>query len=67
MFGDPLAITYDDPDHSKDEDRMLTFGLSLAGNFLVVAHTERSGTIRIISARKMSRNERRLYEEDQGE
>jgi uncharacterized protein len=64
VFGDPLAITYDDPDHSEDEDRMLTFGLSLSGNFLVVSHTERSGTIRIISARKMSKNERKLYEED---
>jgi uncharacterized protein len=28
VFGDPLAITYDDPDHSEDELRFLTFGLS---------------------------------------
>jgi uncharacterized DUF497 family protein len=62
-FGDPLAITYSDPDHSEDEDRFLTFGHSSAGNLLVVSHTDRGRRTRIISARRATRKERKLYEE----
>ena len=39
MFGGPLAITFDDPDHSENEQRHLTFGLSLKGRLIVVSHT----------------------------
>ena len=63
VFGDPLALTFDDIEHSADEPRYLTFGLSAANRPLVVAHTERGDTIRIISARHMTPRERRDYEQ----
>jgi uncharacterized DUF497 family protein len=63
VFGDPLAITFFDPDHSEDEDRFLTFGLSSAGRLLVVSHTDRGDRTRIISARRATRRERKQYEE----
>ena len=63
VFGDPLAITFDDPDHFVDEDRFITFGLSRFNHQLVVSHTEREGKMRIISARPMTKQERKLYEE----
>ena len=63
VFGDTLAMTYADPDHSKGEQRYLTFGLSKYNRLLVVAHTERREKTRIISARSMDRKERRIYEE----
>ena len=63
VFGDPLAITFEDPDHSKDEKRYITFGLSLRKILLVVSHTERAYRTRIISARLMDRKERKIYEE----
>lgn len=64
VFGDPLAITFLDPDHSVDEYRFLTFGLSNADRLLVVSHADRGDTVRIISARIVTRQERRIYEED---
>jgi uncharacterized DUF497 family protein len=63
VFGDPLAITFDDPDHSIGEQRYLTFGLSRLNRLLVVAHTGRADRIRIISARVTTRQEKRIYEE----
>jgi uncharacterized DUF497 family protein len=63
VFGDPLAITFADPDHSVKEQRYVTFGLSRYNRLLVVSHTDRRGRIRIISARLMTRKERRIYEE----
>jgi uncharacterized DUF497 family protein len=63
VFGDALAITFDDPDHSEGESRLLTFGLSEQGRLLVVSHTERRGVVRIISARRATRAERKIYEE----
>jgi len=60
---DPLAVTYGDPDHSLEEFRFLTFGLSSDGRILVVAHTERGEAIRLISARLATRSERQAYEE----
>jgi len=50
MFGDPLAYTYPDPDHSEGEQRLLTFGLSTSGRILLVSHTEHERGIHIISA-----------------
>ena len=64
VFGDPLAITFTDPDHSDDEDRYLTFGHSAGGDLLVIAHTDRDDRTRIISARRAGRKERRIYERD---
>jgi uncharacterized DUF497 family protein len=63
VFDDFLSVTIPDPDHSVDEERFLLLGLSNRRRLLVVAHTERGGSIRIISARRANRRERRTYEE----
>jgi uncharacterized DUF497 family protein len=63
VFGDPLAITFTDPDHSIDEERYFTFGLSRFDRLMVVSHVDRGDRVRIISARLMTRRERRIYEE----
>ncbi len=63
VFGDPLAITFRDADHSVGERRFLTFGVSQNGVLLVLSHTYRSELIRIISARRATRAERKIYEE----
>ena len=65
VFGDPLATTFADTDHSISEHRFLTIGASVSGRLLVVAHTESADTIRVISARPATRRERRFYEEAQ--
>jgi len=62
-LSDPMAATGADPDHSIGEFRYVTFGISERGRLLVVAHTEQSETIRIISARLASRREKKIYEE----
>ena len=64
VLRDPLSITIFDPDHSDEEDRFITFGFSVAGGLLMVAYTERSERIRIISARRLTRAEREAYEEE---
>jgi hypothetical protein len=63
VFGDPSAVTFLDPDHSENEHRFLTFGSSRSNQLLVVAHTDRGDKVRIISARRMMKYERRIYEE----
>ena len=63
VFGDPLAITFPDPDHSEEEDRSVTFGLSQSQQLLVVAHTNRGARTRVISARLMTRREKVIYAE----
>ena len=63
VFGDTLSITIADPDHSEDEERWVTIGLSNRQRLLVVVHTEDEETIRIIGARTADRIERRKYEE----
>jgi uncharacterized DUF497 family protein len=62
-FGDPFSDTFDDPDHSAEENRFITVGTSEKGRLLIVAHTDRDDCIRIISARELSRQERKSYEE----
>jgi len=62
-LGDALSITYPDPDHSLREHRFITVGMSQSGRVFMVAHTDRRGNIRIISARKTTRKERKHYEE----
>lgn len=64
VFGDPLAITFLDRDHSVGEQRYLTFGLSRFDRPLVVSHADRGDRVRIISARFMTRRERKIYEEE---
>jgi len=63
IFGDPLSVTFNDPDHSVDEHRQITIGFSEKRKTLVVAHTERGRFIRLISARKATKRERKFYEE----
>jgi uncharacterized DUF497 family protein len=60
---DPMSATGVDPDHSLGEERFVTFDVSEKGRLLVVAHTEKDGSIRIISARHASKGERKIYEE----
>jgi len=61
VLHDPLAITVEDRG-SAGEQRFVTVGLGNAGELLVVVYTERSGGYRLISARRPTRKERRLYE-----
>lgn len=67
VFLDPAARTFLDPDHSTFEHREITIGLSTDGRVLFVAHTERSGRLRIISARRAMPRERKQYEKVQSE
>ena len=60
---DPLSKTDWDPDHSLEENRFITFGMSARQRLLVVSYTERYETIRLISARLATRREREIYEE----
>jgi uncharacterized DUF497 family protein len=62
VFGDPLAGTVPDPNHSVGEERFVTVGYSSAGQLLVVCHTEQGDTIRIFSARRATPHERKDYE-----
>ena len=64
VFNDPWFITFLDEEHSIDEDRYITIGLSSRNRLLLVAHTDQGGQIRIISARKATSNERKSYEEE---
>lgn len=63
VFQDPHALIIPDPDHSNDEERFVILGLSEKLNVLVVCHCYRNDeqTIRIISARKATKTERRYY------
>ena len=64
VFGDPLAVIFDDEDHSQDERREIIIGHSILGQLLLVSFTERDKmVVRIISARKANRRERKDYEE----
>lgn len=63
VFFDPLALTVDDEEHSWNERRFITIGKVRSNKILVVAYSENETEIRIISARKPSRTERRIYEE----
>jgi uncharacterized protein len=68
IFKDSKAISIFDPDHSEDEERWLTLGISDKGKLLVVVHTFReegddSIIIRIISGRKATKKELKTYGE----
>ncbi len=62
VFGDSMAYTFADPDHSVGEARWLTFGMSRMGRILAVIFTERRGKVRLISARVATKHERNIYE-----
>ena len=61
-FGDPLSVTIHDPKHSDDEDRFLLLEETQDKKLVVVAHTDRKDTIRLINARPATRQEREDYE-----
>ncbi len=62
VFDDPGFITVVDEEHSIDEERYISIGLSENGRLLILAHTDNEGRIRIISARKASKKEEKFYE-----
>lgn len=62
VFGNPLSETFDDPDHSIEEQRFIIIGHSDGGKLLFVSHTDNGETIRIISAREVTNAERKQYE-----
>jgi uncharacterized DUF497 family protein len=61
VFGDPLAATVSDPDHSADEARSVTIGQSASQLLIVVVHADRGDVIRIISARRPTSGEQKKY------
>ena len=64
VFADPLSITVRDPDHSETEDRLIIVGYSNRFRPLIISHIDRSGRVRIISARQLTPAERKDYEEE---
>lgn len=62
VFGDQLATTVQDLDHSVGEERLLTTGMSSLGRVLIVWHTERAEAFSIIGACEVTPSERRIYE-----
>lgn len=62
IFYDPLAATFEDPDHSVGEHRFITVGRSSSDRLLVAAHVEHGATLRIITARLASAKERKRHE-----
>ena len=63
VFTNPLAIIFDDVEHSDDENREIIVGHSQQNRVLLVSFTERPNAIRIISARKATRHEKKEYED----
>ena len=62
VFYDPLSATFDDPEHSIAEHRLITVGLSARHRLLVVSYMERGKNLRIISARPATSHERKRHE-----
>jgi uncharacterized DUF497 family protein len=62
VFEDTLSVTYPDVDHSDGEERVMIVGLTSSGSVLVVSHSFRDETIRVISARRATTKERLFYE-----
>ena len=60
-FHDPEQIAFYDPEHSEDEDRELLIGHSSQGHLLIISYTLREPVIRLISARKTTRREAKIY------
>ena len=67
VFLDPLAVTFPDPDYSMGEEREITIGRSSRQQVVFVSPCRRGDRVRIISARKTTRGERKQYEEGIGE
>jgi hypothetical protein len=67
VFGDPLAATIPDPEHSADEVRFVTMGQSAKQQIVVVVHADREEQVRIISARRATAGEKKKYAEGKGQ
>lgn len=63
VFDDLLYVDFFDPDHSEEEERYLIIGQSNREHLLIVSYTERGNSIRLISARVVTRAERETYEQ----
>ena len=63
VFDDPLSSTLNDDQHSEDEERLITVGISSKRRLLFVVYTESTSGIRIIGARLATATERQQYEE----
>jgi uncharacterized DUF497 family protein len=64
VFTDDFSLTLTDQEHSLAEERPIIIGISKRNRLLVVSYTERGKLIRLISARKATRMERKKYEEE---
>ena len=65
VTSDPLSATARDRDHSSDETRFIIVGWSSRSRLLIVSHVDRDDRIRILSARELTRSERKVYEEEE--
>ncbi len=63
IFNDPQLLTFEDLEHSEDEQRYLSLGISARGRLLIAVHTEDEEVIRLITCRRATRKERRTYEQ----
>jgi len=63
VFADPFSLNMPDPSHSEREERFVVLGRSSKARLLIVAYPERGRRTRLISARRASPTERRLYDE----
>ena len=63
IFDDPLYVDFYDPDHSENEELYLIVGQSNRGRILILSYTERGNNIRLISAREVTQQERKAYEQ----
>jgi len=63
VFNDPLLVTFEDEEHSNGETRYVSIGMSDRGRILAIVHVERNDRIRLISCRKATVREQRLYEQ----
>lgn len=62
VFDDDFSVTFSDPDHFINEERLVIIGQSHRGRLLFVSHTDRNNKVRIISARETTRHEKQVYE-----
>jgi hypothetical protein len=60
VFDDPIALNMEDPD-AEDEQRFLATGLDLIGRVLIIVYTYRGNQVRLISARKATKREIKIY------
>jgi uncharacterized DUF497 family protein len=64
IFNDARMATISDPGHSEDEERFVSIGVSVLRRLLAVVYTDREGRIRLISARRAAKSEKKYYEND---